>query len=218
MIPLTHFYMIRHGETEANATKTMAGSLDSPLTENGRAQARAVQPILETLDLKPQAIVHSHLSRARDTALILNETLNAPMNEDPDLAEMHAGDWEGAHYDECRSLLVDWIDPPGGETCADFFTRIRRGKKKALENPKSPVLIVSHGGVFRALGKLFGLDTPGIFRNCHLYEFMPAQNPGIFPWDVFHYEYNEGTVTRAKSYVYAASEDNPESDISAIAR
>jgi len=91
-IHLQHFYMIRHGETEANAARLMAGSLDSPLTPKGRQQAKDTQIIIENLEIKPRAIVHSQLSRARNTAKILNTNLNLPMHEDADLAEWHAGD------------------------------------------------------------------------------------------------------------------------------
>lgn len=65
MIIARHFYMIRHGETEANAAQIMAGSMDTPLTENGITQAKEAAKIVEALNIKPQAIVHSHLSRAR---------------------------------------------------------------------------------------------------------------------------------------------------------
>ena len=35
------FYFLRHGETDSNRLKTIAGSLDVELNETGQAQARA---------------------------------------------------------------------------------------------------------------------------------------------------------------------------------
>lgn len=207
-LPAKRFYMIRHGETEANKALVMAGSIDSPLTETGRAQARAVHPVLERLPEKPRTIVHSHLSRARDTARIINEVLNVPLHEDPDLAEIHAGIWEGATYAECREHLNSWITPPGGEDVTAFCTRLVRGKSKALNTHEGPVLIVSHGGVFRAFGKLYGLDPPPKFRNCHLHEFIPRSG-STFPWNVFHYDY-EDSLTRTRSSLYHPSADDTE--------
>lgn len=197
MIPVRHFYMIRHGETEANANQIMAGSLDSPLTENGRAQARAIHDVIDALKIKPRRIVHSHLERARETAEIINDALNVPMHEDPDYAELHTGDWEGVHYDECRDLLRGWVDPPGGERYAEFFERIKRAKKRALKGHE-PVMAVTHGGVFRAFLKLHGIHKTGV-RNCMLYEFEPATNleNGNFPWTVWRYDIKE-TVTRTQ--------------------
>jgi broad specificity phosphatase PhoE len=186
--------MIRHGETEANLARTMAGSIDSPLTGTGRDQARAVHEIIKHLPVKPTLIVHSNLSRARDTAGIINEILGVPMLEDPDFAEIHAGDLEGVSWDLCTHF-DEWQDMPNGERFEDFFIRVRRAKNRALGSNEGPVLIVSHGGVFRALAKIYGIEMPGV-RNCHLHEFIPAIPPtdkisARFPWDVFHYDYNE---------------------------
>lgn len=205
MVPAKHFYMIRHGETTANKARKMAGSLDSPLTDFGREQAAHVQNIVADLEIKPKAIVHSNLSRARDTASIINQALNVPMHEEADLAELHAGDWEGVPYDECQDLLTGWPDPPNGETFSEFCARIRNGKTKALSQHDTPVLIVSHGGVFRAFGGVYGLKPPGIFRNCHLYEFQPDPSNDIFPWKVWSYDY-ESTIERVSVDVYHLSE------------
>ena len=72
-IPDKAFYMIRHGETEANAARIMAGSIDTPLTEHGKIQADIARQVIEKITIKPAAIFHSHLSRARDTASIINK-------------------------------------------------------------------------------------------------------------------------------------------------
>ncbi len=206
MIPAKHFYMIRHGETEANAAKMMAGSLDSPLTQKGRDQARAVQIIVRKLDVKPIAIMHSNLSRARETAAIINEALNLPMHEDPDIAEHFCGEWEGKPYEQCRSMLDGWDTPPGGESFDDFCTRIRRSKTNALTKHSGPVLIVSHGGVFRGLGKLYGLNTPGVFRNCHLHEFAPDPVNKKFPWKVWNYDHAEQLIRNESSVFHDSDE------------
>ena len=205
MIPLRRFYMIRHGETEANAAQIMAGSLDSPLTQTGRRQAKAVHRVIQNLRDKPTLIVHSHLSRARDTATIINEVLKVPMIEDADFAEIHAGDLEGAPWEHCQAF-DDWTDMPNGERFEDFFARVRRAKNRILGSERpGPVLIVSHGGVFRAFTKLYGINIPGV-RNCHLHEFIPAADATpapspAFPWDVWHYDYEDSLLrSRAKDF------------------
>lgn len=187
MITAKHFYMIRHGQTEANEALLMAGSTDSPLTAKGRDQARLVQQVVTQLTVKPAIIAHSHLSRARDTASIINEALGLEMVEIPELAEMHAGDLEGKSYKECEAFHHEWQNPPGGETYEEFFARIRKGKNKALELP-GPVLIVCHGGVMKGFGKMQGLPMNGIFRNCHLHEFHPSDDYEIFPWHTIDYD------------------------------
>src|SRR5690242_19502742 len=68
-------YVVRHGECEHNAAGWAAGHDDSPLTENGRAQARAngrmlreVAPRLDELDF-----FASSLHRACNTMELLRD-------------------------------------------------------------------------------------------------------------------------------------------------
>lgn len=199
--------MIRHGQTEANAARIMAGSMDSPLTDLGREQAYAVQNVVKALDTKPTAIFHSHLQRARDTAAIINEVLNVELFEDADLAEIHAGELEGAPYEECQQLFTTWPDIPDGETTDQFFERVKRGKCNAINAYPDPVLIVCHGGVMRAFGEIHGVETPGRFENAHLYGFYPNGDKQHFPWDVFDYRFCDETkaLKKSPSKIYEAS-------------
>ena len=203
-IPLKPFYMIRHGQTEANALKVMAGSTDSPLTATGIAQAHRAKDVTAALQIKPTAIFHSHLSRARDTAAIINQALDIPIYEDPDLAEIHAGDFEGRPYDQCKHIFNSWPTITNGETPQEFFNRVKRGKSRAIDRFNDPVLIVCHGGVMRAFGALYKLHVPGRFENAHLYEFIPNLKQSHFPWDVFDYKLCENTKTliKSKSTIY----------------
>lgn len=204
ILPAKHFYMMRHGQTEANAGEYMAGSLDSPLTELGREQAFTAQKVILELDNQPIKIFHSHLSRARDTAAIVNEALDVDMVEDPDLAEICAGDMEGRPWSECIDIFDGWVQTPGGEHPDDFFVRIKRAKKRALnETQDGSPLIVCHGGVMRGFGAIHGASAPAIFQNAHLYEFIPTPDPK-FPWQIFDYEICSQTkiIKRNISNVY----------------
>ena len=203
-LPLKHFYMIRHGQTEANAAQVMAGSMDSPLTALGIEQAHRAKAVVEALQIKPQAIIHSQLSRARDTATIINESLNLPIYEDKDLAELHAGELEGAPYSKCEELFKSWPRILNGEEPERFFERVKQGKSRALEQFNAPVLIVCHGGVMRAFGALYDVHVPGRFENAHLYEFMPKQHQTPLPWEIFDYRLCEkdGNLIRSRSDIY----------------
>lgn len=198
MIPIKHFYMIRHGETEANRAHIMAGSLDSPLTDFGIEQAQHARDVVAQLEVKPVAIFHSNLSRARVTAEIINESLDVPLHEDADLAEFHAGDFEGVPYEECQSILDGWPIIPNAEKPQDFFARIKDAKKKAIEQYEGSILTVCHGGVMRAFGELYGVSPEPKFRNAILHEFHPDPDDQ-FPWDVFFYEKCINTGSALKS-------------------
>lgn len=202
ILPAKHFYIIRHGETVANAARTLAGSLDTPLTDKGIAQAKQAATVIEKLPIQPQSVIHSHLSRARDTAEILNTSLKRPMFENPDLAEMDSGDWEGAPWGEIYSALIEEEqDTPNGETVTGFFERVRRGINHSLDHHAPPPLIVCHGGVMRAVGRLYGIKSFG-FKNCHLYEFEPNPVNDAFPWRVWQYDQDEGTINRSQADLY----------------
>lgn len=204
-LPAKPFYMMRHGQTVANAAECMAGSTDSPLTELGREQAYAAQKVIKEIAPHPVKIFHSDLSRARDTAAIANEFLNVEMIEDPDLAEICAGEMEGRPWAECTEIFDGWVQTSGGEHPDEFFERISRAKKRALDETTSgSPLIVCHGGVMRAFGAIHGADAPAIFRNAHLYEFQPNDNKE-FPWHVFDYEICSETKILKKniSTIYA---------------
>ncbi len=213
MIPAKHFYMIRHGETEANAAQIMAGWTDSPLTELGRQQARNTQAVFKNLEVKPKAIFHSNLSRARETAQIINEVLDLDMYEDEGLAEINAGDMEGKPYEMVRALFDGWPIIPNGEHPQTFFDRIKAAKIKAMNQFDGPVLIVCHGGVMRAFGELYGVSVPGRFKNAHLHDFRPLQEnekkeTSQFPWDVYHYDICNisGSVIKEITDIYSGKD------------
>src|SRR5215213_6896136 len=87
------FYYLRHGETEANAAGTIAGSLDVELTPLGREQARLAARALAGAPIT--AIYASPLRRARETAQPIAEALQLPVTILDEIAERNWGDLEG---------------------------------------------------------------------------------------------------------------------------
>ena len=61
-------FLVRHGQSVANVTKIYSGHNDVPLTEEGRAQAVALRPVLSELTF--DRVYSSDLSRAIDTQLL----------------------------------------------------------------------------------------------------------------------------------------------------
>lgn len=154
-----YFWFVRHGETEANAAGLVAGSLETPLTAKGRAQADQVAAALAGEPIA--AIWSSPRSRARDTARPLANRLGLDVRCLEDLAERHWGEWEGG----ALAGLLDRSDtPPGGEPQADFAQRVLR----ALTDITAPypALIVAHGGVGRVIcDHLLGVGQVGLLAN-----------------------------------------------------
>lgn len=149
-VPSGRFYYVRHGETEANATRTIAGRRDVPLTPRGRAQAEEAARRLA--GLRFDALCASPLKRAWDTALPIARATGHGIVPIPDLMERSWGVHEGHPVD---SVSAD-MTPEGGESRADFFARVVRGLNVAFA--RGEVAIVAHSGVFRELCTALGFD------------------------------------------------------------
>jgi len=163
-IAQTPFWYLRHGETDWNRQGLSQGSNDIPLNELGLAQARDAAIRLRGRGIT--SIVASPLSRARVTAEIVAEALGLGVTIEPDLREVSWGIHEGKPLAE---WFPDWIaghaTPEGAES---FYTLRRRaiaGLNRAVSNPPA-VLIVAHGGVFRAIRSVMKLEITGRTRNC----------------------------------------------------
>ena len=81
-------YMVRHGETECNVNRVYYGSLDVPITENGRRQAEAVGDML--CDVVFDKVIVSGLCRTRQTAeaILSRQTSSAEICQAPAFNEI----------------------------------------------------------------------------------------------------------------------------------
>ena len=153
---MTRFIVVRHGETHWNVEMRIQGQGDSPLTENGIAQARAIAERLaaERID----AIVSSDLGRAMQTARRIAERVGLEVIPDARLRERAFGEGEGMTYTEVDQVYpgafarVREVDPdfviPGGESRRQFHERVRAAfEDLAARNAASTLVVVTHGGV-----------------------------------------------------------------------
>ncbi len=167
-------YFSRHGETQANREMRFSGRRDTPLTDKGRSQARAVGEILKReVGLRPaMAFVSSPLQRARTTMEIIRETLELPRagyTTDARIEEINLGRWDQLTDAEARALdpsLFDargadkWhVHVPGGENYEEVAARATDwAQSLAIDT-----FAVSHGALTRILRGLFlGLAWRGM--------------------------------------------------------
>ena len=176
----------RHGQTVSNREGRFCGHSETPLTERGVAQARALAVRLAATRI--DAVYTSDFSRAIDTAAIVLEGRGLTPSVDPALRELHYGEWEmqrerdisRTHPDEIRRMRAEdpaW-QPPGGETVA----MVRERTLRALEgivarHPHQTVLVVTHGTAINCLlAGVLGMDPAYTFRidvaNCGLSELV----------------------------------------------
>ncbi|MCK0167030.1 histidine phosphatase family protein [Jannaschia sp. S6380] len=141
--------VIRHGQTEWNLAGIWQGARDSPLTPEGRAQARAIGAMCARLGLGrgTHDILVSPQRRARHTAEL---AFGADLPTDPRLAEIDVGDWSGRRPADLRVELglpaatggFDLYDrAPNGERVAQVFDRVA----PLLLNLARPTILVTHG-------------------------------------------------------------------------
>ena len=123
--------LVRHGETALNAARIMQPA-DTPLSERGLAQARAVAQRLQRRG-GVGAIVSSDLPRAWQTALAIGAALALPVQPSTLLQERNFGDLRGRPYDTLGfDPLVMRQAPTGGESAADFDERATQALAEML--------------------------------------------------------------------------------------
>jgi glucosyl-3-phosphoglycerate phosphatase len=148
----------RHGRTEWNATRRIQGQADVELDEVGRAQAQQSAYLLAAE--KPDYVVSSDLRRARDTAVVLTDLLNLPLQIDERFRERHFGPWQGLTATEVVAEYPEeyyvWKrggqpDVPGIETEEVLTKRMLAGVTEATAATDGTVCVVTHGGAARRM-------------------------------------------------------------------
>ena len=151
------FTFLRHGESTGNAQSRWQGQSDYPLTELGRAQARALAERWKSENIKFDLVIASPLVRAKETAGIIASTLDVKVETDSIWLERDIGEMEGLTADEVRQRpQPPYITPYnsiGGDGEGDWELFLRAGKAlhELLKKPAGNYLIVSHGGMLNQL-------------------------------------------------------------------
>jgi probable phosphoglycerate mutase len=148
------FWFLRHGETDWNAQDLAQGSVDVPLNQTGLAQARSAALLLRDKGIR--SVISSPLSRAKDTADIVAAQLGLPVQTEDALREVAFGVQEGKPM---SAWFAAWVDgqftPDGGESFDVLTVRAVEVINRCIQRPPV-VLVVGHGGVFRALRGAMG--------------------------------------------------------------
>ncbi|MFV0515476.1 MAG: histidine phosphatase family protein [Jhaorihella sp.] len=155
--------LIRHGESEparpGQSFPMKDGHGDPALHPAGEMQAAAVG---ERLKSEPLAAIYvTTLRRTHQTAAPLAAHLGLTPVIEPDLREVHLGEWDGGLY-RIRAAQGDpafarararqeWGELPGAETTAALHARVRAGLMRiAARHGDQRVAVFVHGGVIGA--------------------------------------------------------------------
>lgn len=159
--------LVRHGESQPEDPErpfpVVDGQGDPPLDPVGEDQARRVAKRLGDEDIT--AIYVTNLQRTAQTAAPLATLLGLTPRVEPDLREVHLGEWElsfrrkMAEGGEIAQQVATgrWDAIPGAESSDDFVKRLQAGINRiAAAHPDEKVVVVSHGA---AIGQILALAT-----------------------------------------------------------
>lgn len=167
--------LVRHGETEGNIKGLYEGRSEVSISENGKKQALKLGELLKRY--KFSKVYSSPQRRCKETLDIITEKLNneAQIIYDDKLREIDFGLWEGLDYKGIEELFPgEWSEFmtdfqrftfPKGEKFEEFYCRsVEFVEYLKLEEIKGNILIVTHGGVIRAiLSYLMSLGMKGFY-------------------------------------------------------
>lgn len=152
----TRIIIVRHGQTEWNVRGIRQGHLDSPLTERGLAQAKALAERLKRERFS--YLYSSDLGRSVQTAREIAVLTGHEILTDQRLRERNLGIFQGlnaeqieARYPEERHLMRT-TGPgfviPGGESMVQQVERnVAFLNSLAVRHRGETIVVVTHGGV-----------------------------------------------------------------------
>jgi broad specificity phosphatase PhoE len=154
-------WLARHAETEWSKSHRHTGRTDIPLTDEGRAHAKALAQRIG--DKRFAAVFSSPLSRARETAALAGFGDQVQLRDE--LLEFDYGEYEGITTAAIRETRPNWFlwrdGTPGGEMPDDVGRRVGRVIAEALA-VDGDVIFFAHGHVLRAVAARW-LEEPASF-------------------------------------------------------
>ena len=154
----TTLYFVRHGVTDWNAARRLAGRLAGvSLSGDGRREAEAVARRLAAVPLR--AVVSSPLDRARETAETIARAHELRVVVDEAFQEREYAAWQGLFSSDIHARFPDDVRAVAGgqsvagvESVASMAERMWAGMERlAAEHPDGAVAVVSHADPIRAL-------------------------------------------------------------------
>jgi valyl-tRNA synthetase len=143
------WFLVRHGETDANKENIVQGQLDSPLNDTGRAQAREAAQKLKSEEI--DLILSSDRIRAVETANIIGKATGTEVVIDKGFREMHFGITEGMTIEEANSKYGHFLHRKKPVEGGEAFEEVEKRVLQALHGHRKNhvhknIAVVAHGG------------------------------------------------------------------------
>jgi uncharacterized phosphatase len=89
--------LLRHGESEGNSAGVLQGQSDYPLTKTGLDQAQRLASYWKSIQVQFDLIITSPLLRALQTAEVVANYLQVPVEFNPAWKERYFGELQGSN-------------------------------------------------------------------------------------------------------------------------
>lgn len=172
--------LIRHAGTATNGSSRLNGKLDEPILPE---TARQIDAVAQKLPKDIKHIYCSPMLRTKQTAEHILEYIKAPITYHPQLVERDFGQMDGMTWREGLekfgpnyslekdlSMRYDYTAIAG-----ESFEQVKQRVQEFVEfvrsqNPGEPTLVVTHGGIIRALVYLYGGQLLGEMPNLYTHQ------------------------------------------------
>lgn len=156
---MTTLILVRHGESEWNRAGRIQGQVNSPLTDLGINQAKAIRDYLSGILINQELEIYtSPLDRALQTAEIIAQGIEYPSRKiiiEERLNDFNVGEISGTFgWDKVAEIFPEQAQlrlqdpmrfhPSGGESGAEFEARLRSLLEDLMDDGTLK-LMVSHG-------------------------------------------------------------------------
>jgi broad specificity phosphatase PhoE len=141
------YLLARHGESTLNFENRISGdpAVPVPLTEKGREEARLLGQ--QVAHIRLDVCICTRFARTRETAEIVLEGRDVPIEVEPLLDDIDVGGLEGVPLEDYRAWKREHTrrDPfPAGESLDAAARRYAQAFRRLLERPETSILVVTH--------------------------------------------------------------------------
>jgi len=215
-------FLVRHGQSEANATLTHAGQLDVKLTQKGICEAQAIAPLLA--DIKFDRVYSSDLSRATDTqryALPNTQAQLTPLLREYDVGHIAGRKFEDTNREYGSGFRADRdYRRFGGECTEDVCARLKKFLTMLEQDPCDNVIAFAHNGVMCCMLRLiFGCeyDYNSVFsHNCAINVFEYSDGKWrLLCWDYMK-PFDEGSIKPDEKVLFMVRHGQSEANIKGV--
>ncbi|MEK9178223.1 MAG: histidine phosphatase family protein [Patescibacteria group bacterium] len=155
-------YIIRHGQTTSDVENRYGGAYDDHLSEEGVRQAKELAEKISSFGI--QKLFSSSLTRAKESAKILNEKLNVEVEATPNIRERNLyGKLSGMVRSEAKEKFPELVEQlrdyrntiEGAESYEDSKKRMIDAFEKIAASNQEAVAVVTHGGPIKTIFREF---------------------------------------------------------------